>query len=113
DLVNLANNCLVKAPEIRLRIVSWGDFDPVLTVSDATAAAKVSIKKRRVRALYESASVESYSSQQEERRRKQVLGEILSRISEQTRAASDESDLPPRIIKEIPADEGDCSLLIV
>lgn len=112
DLVNLANNCLVKEPTLRLSIVAWDDFAPNLGVSDNTTMAKENIRKRRKRALYESESINSVSGHEEMRRRKQVSGEILSKIAEQVRAASDESDLPPRTVKEIPDDEGAESLLI-
>lgn len=111
DLVNLAKNCLVKDPSLRLTIVSWNDFTPVLNISDAATAAKESIRKRRARASYETASAESYSAHEEQRRRKQTLSEIVSRVAEQLRAASDESDLPARIVKEVPDDEGKQSLL--
>jgi serine/threonine protein kinase len=111
DLVNLARNCLVKDPNLRLSIVSWDDFAPALNVSDAVTAAKEGIRKRRARATYEIASTESYSVHEDRRRRKQTLSEILSRIAEQLRAASDESDLPARIVKEIPDDDGKQSML--
>jgi len=112
DLVNLAKNCLVKDPTLRLTIVSWEDFGPVLNVSDAVTAAKEGIRKRRARATYEIASAESYSAHEDRRRRKQTLSEILSKIAEQLRAASDDSDLPARTVKEIPDDEGKLSILL-
>jgi len=113
DLVSLASNCLVKDPNLRLKIVRWEDFAPSPNVSDGTAAAKESIRKRRARALYDTQSVDSSSAYEEARRRKQASGEILSKIAEQVRAASDESDLPPRTVKEVPDEEGAESLLQV
>lgn len=111
DLVNLASNCLVKDPKLRLSIVNWDDFAPVLNISDATTAAKENIRKRRTRAAYEVSSAESYTEDENHRRRKQTLSAILSKIAEQLRAASDENDLPARIVKEIPDDEGKQSVL--
>jgi eukaryotic-like serine/threonine-protein kinase len=112
DLASLASNCLVKDPNLRLRIVAWEDFAPTLNVSDGTAAAKESIRKRRARALYDTQSIDSSSAHEESRRRKQISGVVLSRIAEQVRAASDESDLPPRTVKEVPDEEGKESLLL-
>jgi serine/threonine protein kinase len=112
DLVNLANNCLVKDPKLRSSIVNWDDFAPVLNVSDNTTAAKENIRKRRARALYETHSTESFTAHEEERRHKQVAGEILAKIAEQVRATSDENDLPHRTVKEIPVQDGIESLLI-
>ena len=112
DLVNLASNCLVKDPALRLKIVSWDDFAPALPISDAMAAAKENIRKRRTRALFEADSADSPSTYEEERRRKQIAGEILSRVAEQVRAASAEADLPPRFVKEIPDDQGDSQVLL-
>ena len=48
DLVLLANNCLLKDPQLRLRMVKWEDFEP-RGVSPASAAeAKERIRKRQV-----------------------------------------------------------------
>ncbi len=112
DLVNLANNCLVKDAKLRLSIVSWDDFASVLNISDSTTSAKENIRKLRTRALYETQSIESATVHEEIRRRKQVAGEILSKIAEQVRAASDECDLPPRTVKEVPDGDGAESLLV-
>lgn len=112
DLVNLANNCLVKNPRVRLSIVAWDDFDQNTRTIDGVTQAKENIRKRSVRALFETQSSESVSSYDEARRRKQISSELLSKIAEQVRAMSDESDLPPRTVKEIPEDEPKGSLLV-
>jgi serine/threonine protein kinase len=112
DLVNLGHNCLVKDPGLRLKIVSWDDFSSASTSSSSTTVAKENIRKRRTRALFESQSIDSVAAHEEVRRRNQVVGEILSKIAEQVRAASDESDLPPRIVKEVPDQNGTESMLV-
>jgi serine/threonine protein kinase len=101
DLVNLANNCLVKDPLVRLEIVRWDDFTADVNVLDAASAAKEAIRKRRARALYELGSMESDSAAQHKRKRKQLLEEFLSRLAEQLRGTSGENELPPIIVKEI------------
>lgn len=113
DLVNLANNCLVKDPTLRLRIVKWEDFEATPRVLDSTATAKENIRKRRTRARHDAQPSESNSEYEESRRRAQVSGEILSRIAEQLRAASDQNELPPRTVKEFALDENQESHLVM
>jgi serine/threonine-protein kinase len=46
DLVLLAQNCLVKAPDARLTLVSWGDFEPPPATKPAVESARERVRKR-------------------------------------------------------------------
>jgi hypothetical protein len=48
DLIVLTENCLVKSPETRLKLVSWDSFRRPLSTNDAQAA-RVRIEQRRAR----------------------------------------------------------------
>lgn len=46
DLVLLAQNCLVKAPDARLALVSWNDFDVPPSTKSSVESAKERVRKR-------------------------------------------------------------------
>jgi serine/threonine protein kinase len=46
DLVLLAQNCLVKAPEARLTLVKWGDFEPQPVTRPVVESARERVRKR-------------------------------------------------------------------
>src|SRR5882724_4577 len=54
DLVLLAQNCLVKAPEARLTLVSWNNFDPSSGTQRSSASARERVKSRALLACAQS-----------------------------------------------------------
>lgn len=113
DAVMLANNCLVKNPELRLRIASWDDFQFPLAAADLGTAAKERVRRRRARAMYEVNSLDACDNSGDVFKRKQVLGQLSSGLAEQVRAICVDNDLPPRFVKEFPDEEGNKAVLTV
>lgn len=61
DLILIAQNCLVKSPDARLALVSWDDFDMVLSTRRSADSARERVKKRSL--LNRSQSSETASTQ--------------------------------------------------
>ncbi len=91
DLLMLARNCLVKDPELRLRLVKWEDFVSPAESKDNIDAAKERMGKRK--ALSAARTAASVSSVEKELRAVQrlvgVLAEVLSEAVHYETAGSD------------------------
>lgn len=79
ELILLANNCLSKDPQIRLRYVSWDDFAAKTPGLSAAIAAKERVR-RRLAESYLPASEEERTRQERERSVLRVVQDIQSRF---------------------------------
>jgi serine/threonine protein kinase len=109
-LVTLARNCLVKKPDLRLSLVSWGAFDPP-TEGDIVAIAKERIRKRKIQATYELSPDESEADSGPQRRGAALLSTLLPRLAEGIREECTEGQLPPRSVQDYSDDRASSGLV--
>ncbi len=92
DLVLLARNCLLKDPELRLKVIDWSDFESVRSMS-ATTDAKDRLRRRQ--AHYNIVRGDILDDQQQRRLERRTLSSIRAKIQEAIRAECIASDLFP------------------
>jgi len=93
ELILLARNCLHKDPELRLRFVSWKDFDLLAESRESAQRAKERIRKRQGLAKEKTSSSSSGPSERLERTQRLIVGDIRTRIEEIVRKEFISSDL--------------------
>ncbi|WP_409019282.1 serine/threonine protein kinase [Brevundimonas vesicularis] len=72
--INLANRCLLKRPELRLKLVSWKDFTPTTTGTATSAKERLSATMATIRAVGEDAQPVAKSVTESQLAREIVLG---------------------------------------
>ncbi|TET35476.1 MAG: hypothetical protein E3J72_11050 [Planctomycetota bacterium] len=101
DLVELARNCLVKDPTLRLKLVSWDDFRQQAPQQTSVAEIRKRIIQSEARAQCQGVADERRASESEHRAIRQKILEFHSKIVSLVRiACSCEELFPPAEYRE-------------
>jgi hypothetical protein len=92
ELILLANNCLSKNPEIRLRYVTWDDFAVKSTAPSLAMNAKERVRRRLAQG-YEAASEEERGEAERERALLRVVQDVQGKLHALIKAGWAGSDM--------------------
>jgi hypothetical protein len=76
DLVLLAHNCLVKAPDARLALVSWDDFDVSPSTKQSVESARERVRKRALLARSQTGGKLASPALTAKERSQRILGQL-------------------------------------
>ena len=97
DLILLTKNCLTKDPKLRLRLVSWTDFEVPQSRVIPAMQAKERIRKRRERAQHEHQVSPDTWSEQRGRETQRTLEKVQAKLEDLVRRECIGSDLFPPV----------------
>jgi serine/threonine-protein kinase len=106
ELVLLARSCLTKAPDLRLSLVKWNDFQPREPDMRASVDAKERMRRRRAQTSQLASEPDHVQREQALRKLQRALSSHQLRIEEFLREECTENDLfPLASIQSEPASE--------
>lgn len=108
DLIVLCQNCLLKSPDLRLKLMRWESFEePDAENLDVTKAVKDRVRKRRIAAA-SSMELPPVSAEQIKRKNRQVLEEMVDLVRSSVRlACASNDDFPHLEIRDIHVERAD------
>ena len=97
-LIDVANNCLLKIPELRIRFVTWNDFSPPVISSRATAKEEIA----KSLALSKAISLERLPIPDSEVEQQRFRNTVIHSLKVAARTIRSSGDLPPIKISKYP-----------